>query len=157
MPALEEAPPFVPNLGERNPWREHDDPSESDLSNLQWRQVGPGRFAVTGTMYRTMSPDEFARGGGAAAIHGPGAMGGFATLLNSIVGGFGGAPGATGAPQPPRGEQDAQNAEGQGIPRSGSGTTPDGRRFTYTADARLYPRDANNPGPRMEPVGDLNK
>lgn len=162
MPALEEAPPFVPNFNERNPWREHNDPSESDLSNLQWRQVGPGRFAVTGTIHRTMSPDEFARGGGAAAIHGPGAMGGFAALLNSIVGGGGGGGGGgpfggAGAPQSPRGEHNAQDAEGQGMPRSGSGTTPDGHRFTYTAGARLYPRDANNPGPRMGPVDDLSK
>ena len=154
MPALEEAPPFVPNLNERNPWREHNDPSESDLSNLQWRQVGPGRFAVTGTMYRTMSPDEFARGGGAAAIHGPGAMGGFAALLNNIVGGaFGGA----GTPHPPPGAQNAQTTVGQDMPRSGSGTTPEGHRFTYTAGARLHPRDEFNQGPRIEPVGDLSK
>ncbi|KAF2650812.1 hypothetical protein K491DRAFT_608127 [Lophiostoma macrostomum CBS 122681] len=156
MPALEEAPAFVPNPNERNPWREHNDPSEADLSNLQWRQVGPGRFAVTGTMYRTVSPDEFARSAGAGGLHGPDAMGGFASLLNSIVGGMGGGLGGNGAPQPPPGQQDAQNASGQGNARSGSGTTPDGHRFTYTAGARLYPRDAENPGPRMEPVDDLN-
>jgi hypothetical protein len=46
-------------------------------------------------------------------------------------------------------EARGQGAEGQ--PRV---TTS---RFTYSGGARLFPRDANNPEPRMEPVDDITK
>ena len=156
MPALEEVPASLLNPNQRNPWRENDDPPEDDISNLQWTQVAPGRFAVRGTIHRTVSPADFARGG---AGNGPGALGGFASLLNNIVGG---ALGGAGAPQQqqaqgqPHGEQ-GQNPQAQNTSQTRSGTLPGGGRFTYTSGMRITPRDANNPGPYVQPVDELNK
>lgn len=154
MPSLESAPHDHP-LHHHNPWRNNDDPDEGDISNFQFRQLGPGRFAVTGTMYRTVSPADFGRGAG----NGPNTIGGFASLLNNIIGGVRSGQQNQGN-QGNQGNQENQGNQGEGgqsIPEARSGTTPGGHRFTYTAGARLYPRDANHPGPRMEPVDELNK
>lgn len=155
MPDLEDAPHahhFHP--AHLNPFagQGHDDPEEGDISGLQFRQLGPGRFAVTGTMYRAVSPSGQARNGGGAGNAAPGAIGGFASLLSNILGGGPGRP-----PPMEYGDHQNQGAEGQNSSEAGSGTTPGGHRFTYTAGARLYPRDADNPGPHMGPVDELNK
>ncbi|PSN71544.1 hypothetical protein BS50DRAFT_285410 [Corynespora cassiicola Philippines] len=154
MPSLEEAPRSMGhNYPQgRNPWAD-DDPDEADISNVQWRQLGPGRFNVT--MVRTLSPADLGRGGA-----GGGAIGGFAALLNNLIG--------SGRQQLDQGEHQHEHQQGEGQddregggdhhPRSnsGSGTLPGGNRFTYTASARLHPRDPDHPGPRLEPVDELN-
>jgi hypothetical protein len=153
MRSIEEAPPGTLHpFHNHNPWRDNnDDPEEGDISNFQFRQLGPGRYAMTGTMYRTVSPGNLNQGG--AGNPGAGAIGGFAAMLNSIIGG------ARAVPQNQDGQdgQGGQGAPGQGLPTSGFGQTPGGHRFTYTAGARLHPRDPNNPGPHIEPVDELNK
>lgn len=164
VPGLED-PPSHHTLHNHNPWRDSDDPEETDISNLQFRQLGPGRFAVTGTMYRTLSAADLGRAGGAG-----GAMGGFASMLNSILGGGRAQLPTTGLDQdlnPNQNQNQDQNQGSEGQAQnneetrgrtsgfSGSGTLPGGHRFTYT-NARLYPRDPEHPGPRVEPVDELN-
>jgi hypothetical protein len=155
MPPLENAPPHLHPLIHQNPWQGHaDDPDEGDISNLQFRQLGPGRFAVTGTMYRTVSPPTVGGAQGGAG----GNPGFIASLLGNIVGGNRGASAQHGN----HGNQTDQNNQGperQGTPGSlsGSGFLPGGSRFAYTAGARLYPRDANHPEAYVEPVDELNK
>lgn len=159
-PSLEEPPPHNhPLLAGHNPWRDHDDPEEGDISNLQFRQIGPGRFSVSATMYRTVSPTDLRHGAGAT-----GAMGGFAQMLNSIIGGGraqnqdqtqGQNQGQTQGTQGEGQDQNTGETRGPTMGLSGSGVLPGGHRFTYT-NARLYPRDAENPGPRVEPVDELN-
>ncbi|KAF2193201.1 hypothetical protein K469DRAFT_552121 [Zopfia rhizophila CBS 207.26] len=150
MPPLEERPPHLHPLFHHHPWRDNDDPEEGDLSNFQWRQTSPGTFAVTGTIYRTVSPSR-GGGGGNQNVQNP-LMNSFATMLNSIVGG--GRPGAQ------RQGQSDEAADGQATPGANSGpgigTAPGGHRFTYHSSARLYPRDPDHPGPRLEPVDELN-
>jgi E3 ubiquitin-protein ligase RNF115/126 len=149
MHLIDALPGILHLLHHYNLWRENnDDPEEGDISNFQFRQLGPGRFAMTGTMYRTVSPGNMNQGG--VGSPSPGAIGGFASMLNSIIGG------ARAMPQNQDG-QDGQGAQGQGMPTSGFGQTTGGHRFTYTAGARLHPRDPNNPGPHLEPVDELNK
>ncbi|KAF2109922.1 hypothetical protein BDV96DRAFT_229297 [Lophiotrema nucula] len=139
MPSLEEAPVGQPTQHE-NPFAGAGNQDGGD--RLQWRQLGPGRFAVTGTVYRTFSPSR--QGGGDGP---PNIMAGFQSMLNNIIGG---AAGGNQAAQP-------QGQEGQGTGSgSGSGTTPAGHGFRYTSNARLFPRDAEHPGPHMEPVDELN-
>ncbi|ORY07395.1 hypothetical protein BCR34DRAFT_20515 [Clohesyomyces aquaticus] len=156
-PSLEDIPPELHNLphdhplAHHNPFRDVNDPDEADISNLQFRQLGPGRFAVTGTMYRTVSPTRSGAGNPGA---GHPLMGSFASMLNSIVGG-------AGRPRPPEPTQGDPPPQAQEPPEgatlgSGSGATPAGHRFTYTSSARLAPRDPNSPGPHIEPVDELN-
>lgn len=151
MPSLEDPSPAPPGI--LNSLRgASDDPDEQDISNLQFRQVGPGRFAVTGTYVRTMPASPPPPGGN----HGTGLIGGVTSLLTSLIGG------GRNAQQDPTGAPNADSSTqnttgGQGTPgvASFSGTMPGGHRFTYTAGARLHPRDPNNPGPFVEPVDEL--
>ncbi|KAF2736741.1 hypothetical protein EJ04DRAFT_149695 [Polyplosphaeria fusca] len=122
MPDLEDHHPQHP-LHHHDPFQPADDPEEGDISRLQWRQVGPGRFSVTGTVYRTVSPHGQGRDDGGAN-----ALGGFASILNNMIGGA-----ARGQPAP----EDAVH------------------RFSYTSSARLAPRDAINPQAHMEPVDEM--
>ncbi|KAF2010280.1 hypothetical protein BU24DRAFT_413889 [Aaosphaeria arxii CBS 175.79] len=159
LPGLEEVPPYQDLV--HTPWldsvqnenrAQNNDPEEGDISNLQWRQVGPGRFAVTGTMYRTVSPHDLSGGGGGGRGGGldTGPIGGFAAMLNSIIGG-------ARLHQDVEGQDpNSQHQHTHAPQNTGSGTTADGHRFTYTAGARLYPRDANHPGPQIEPLDELN-
>ncbi|KAF2004695.1 hypothetical protein P154DRAFT_36530 [Amniculicola lignicola CBS 123094] len=141
MPDLEEAPAHLNPFAHHNPWRDAghdaDDPEETDISQLRYQQVAPGRFTVTGTVYRTMSPSGAGRGN-------PN-VGGFASMLNNIIGAQIGQMHTV----PPQNDE----AERQ---QSGSGTTPAGHRFHYQANARLFPRDANHAGPQIEPVDEMS-
>lgn len=156
MPSLEDPSPTLPP-GILNPLRgASDDPDEEDISRLQFRQVGPGRFAVTGTYVRTMPASPPPPPGGNP---GTGLLGGVASIISSLIGGGRNThQGPTGAPNADSSTQNPA-AGGQGTPgvASFSGTTPGGHRFTYTAGARLHPRDPNNPGPFVEPVDELQK
>ena len=141
----------------RNPWQT-DDPEEGDISNFHFTRTGPTRFNVQATITRSVSP-QGAQGGMA-----PGSIGGFMSMLNGLVG-------TAAQPQgqrPPQGQGDglfsgpnqnqeqsafneANNQGAQGQPQFRTG------RFTYHGGARLFPRDANNPQPRVEPVDDIAK
>jgi E3 ubiquitin-protein ligase RNF115/126 len=153
MPDLETPPNIHPH---HNPFGS-DDPDEGDISNLQFTQTAPGRYNVQATITRSVSPQQFRAAGGMA----PASIGGFMSMLNGLT---------RAATQPqgqqPRGQgeglfsvpnqnQSAFNeAQGQGAPGQPRVT---GSRFTYTGGARLFPRDGNNPEPRMEPVDDITK
>jgi E3 ubiquitin-protein ligase RNF115/126 len=147
MPELEPMGHHQHPLAHHNPWRDNDDPEEADISNWQMRPLGPHGFAVTATMHRTISPADYAPRG-----NGPNTVGGFASFLNSLIGGS----------QEAHQDQQNQNRaghgmQGQGMPASGFGTTPGGHRFSYTAGARVVPQNSDHPGPHMEPVDELNK
>ncbi|KAH4070529.1 hypothetical protein HBI56_138600 [Parastagonospora nodorum] len=131
-----------------------EDPDEGDISNLQFTQTAPGRFNVQATITRSVSPQEFRAAGGMA----PASIGGFMSMLNGLTRVAGQAQG-----QQQRGQGEGlfgqdqnqsafQEAQGQGAPGQPRVTAS---RFTYTGGARLFPRDANNPEPRMEPVDDI--
>lgn len=138
---------------------QHDDPEEADISNFAFTQTAPGRFNVQATITRSVSPQ--ALQGGMA----PGSIGGFMSMLTGLAGATatarpqGQQPGAQQGQQ--QGEQAGQN-DGQTAWQEASTTNEDGTttriragRFTYHGGARLYPRDANNPQPRIEPVDDI--
>jgi E3 ubiquitin-protein ligase RNF115/126 len=153
---LDEAPPH--QHAHHNPFGS-DDPDEGDISNLQFTQTAPGRFNVQATITRSVSPQQFRAAGGMA----PASIGGFMSMLNGLTRVAGQAQG-----QQERGQGEGlfsginqnQNqsafheAQGQGAPGLPRVTAS---RFTYTGGARLFPRDANNPEPRMEPVDDITK
>jgi E3 ubiquitin-protein ligase RNF115/126 len=143
-----------------NPYA-NDDPDEDDISNLQFTQTAPGRFNVQATITRSVSPQQYRAAGGMA----PASIGGFMSMLSGI----------TRAAGQVQGQQSRGQGEGlfsapnqnQNQNRSASeearGQGADGQprvqasRFTYTGGARLFPRDANNPEPRVEPVDDITK
>lgn len=139
IPSLEEAPRGVHS---HSGWAHADDPDEGDISTMRFQNIGPGRFQVSATIHRTISPVSLGPNG-----NGPNTLGGFTSFLTNIL---------QGARQ---GQQQNQTGENQGS--SGPAPNADGQphvhRFTYTAGARLHPRDANHPEPRMEPVDELNK
>jgi E3 ubiquitin-protein ligase RNF115/126 len=145
MHDIEAAPPPLHPFHDHNPWHTHDDPDEDDISNVRWRQLGPGRYAVSAT--RTISPRP---GGGIDAST---ALGPFAGLLNTIIGGATGMAAASnqGTRASPEGTEERTGASGMG-----SGITPGGHRFTYTSNARLEPRNADG-GPQVHPQDELNK
>lgn len=147
MPDLERA--------RHNPFAS-EDPDEGDISNLHFTQTAPGRFNVQATITRSVSPQEFRAAGGMA----PNSIGGFMSMLNGFARVAGQAQG-----QQQRGQGEGlfgqsqnqsafQEGQGQGVPGQPRVTAS---RFTYTGGARLFPRDANNPEPRMEPVDDITK
>lgn len=154
---------------QRNPWA-NDDPDEADISNFQFTPTGPGRFRVQATVTRSVSP-QVLQGGFA-----PASIGGFMSMLTGLAGAS-----AAGAarPQGQQQEQSQHQTQGQeegsfpglsqnqaqsafqeaqarsqsppGLPQFRTG------RFTYHGGARLFPRDANNPQPRVEPLDDITK
>lgn len=148
MPDLEQTPAHInPQLNlQHNPWQS-DDPEEGDISNVRYTQTAPGRFSLQATYTRSVSPQTAS-------------IGGFMNLLNGIVGTAVRPQGQTLGSSQPSGPTAGQNqnesafqeargqgAEGQNPLRTG--------RFTYHGGARLYPRDANNPQPHIEPVDNL--
>lgn len=155
MPDLEEAPS---HLRRSNPFA-NDDPEEGDISNLQFTQTAPGRYNVQATITRSVSPQQFRAAGGLA----PGSIGGFMSMLNGLTRAAVGQQGQQPQGQQQRGQGEglfssAQQDQGQNQERSQSadgGPRIHASRFTYTGGARLFPRDANNPEPRMEPVDDI--
>jgi E3 ubiquitin-protein ligase RNF115/126 len=155
MPDLEEAPRY--SHPHHNPFA-NDDPDEGDISNLHFTQTAPGRFNVQATITRSVSPQQFRAAGGMA----PASIGGFMSMLNGLTRAAaqpsgqqarGQGEGLFSAPnQNQTHDQSAfQAAQGQGQPNIQTS------RFTYHGGARLFPRDANNPEPRMEPVDDITK
>jgi E3 ubiquitin-protein ligase RNF115/126 len=150
MPDLERAPP--PYLSPHQNLSANDDPDETDISNFNFVQVGPGRFNVQATITRSVSPQ------GLGAANAPGSIGGFMSMLNGLTRAAvqGQAPGQ-GQPQGQgeglfsgAGQSAYQEAQGQGPPGMNTG------RFTYHGGARLAPR-ADGPGMRVEPVDDISK
>lgn len=151
MPGLEEHPPPIPP--QFNPWQS-DDPDDSDISNFHFTQTAPGRFNVQATFTRSVSPQ--ALQGGMA----PASIGGFMSMLNGLAGAAGRAQGqqrgqreglfsGTNPAQSQSAFQESRGPGTEGQPQIRTG------RFTYHGGARLYPRDANNPEPRIEPVDDI--
>ncbi|KAF2639548.1 hypothetical protein P280DRAFT_39797 [Massarina eburnea CBS 473.64] len=139
LPSLEEALHNHPPL-DHNPWRDNDDPEEADISAMRFQPIGPGRFHVQATIHRTISPTQFIPGG-------TGGMGAFQSFLTNLVAG------AVPAQDRGRERDQSQETDGQSESRAASGGSPHVHRFTYSA---LHPRDDNHPGPRLEPVDDLN-
>jgi E3 ubiquitin-protein ligase RNF115/126 len=157
MPDLED-----PHLHPRHNPFASDDPEEGDISNLHFTQTAPGRYNVQATITRSVSPRQFTAAGGMGA---QASIGGFLSMLNGL----------TRAAVPPAGQQPRGQGEGlfsgpdrnqnqnQSAFHEARGLDEQGQprvhasRFTYTGGARLYPRDANNPEPRMEPTDDVNK
>lgn len=164
MPDLAENPTHADPR--RNPWQA-DDPDEGDISNLQFTQTAPGRFNVQATITRSVSPQQFRAAGGLA----PGSIGGFMSMLTGLAGA---AARGQGQSPPPQGqgaglfsgpnqnqEQNSDQNQSAFQEARSSNSSPGPQfhtaRFQYHGGARLYPRDANNPEPRMEPVDDITK
>ncbi|KAF2456234.1 hypothetical protein BDY21DRAFT_372834 [Lineolata rhizophorae] len=135
------------------------DPEEDDLNRFTIRRTGPGNFTLSGTFVRSIPPR--ARSPGGSAHDMPPGMAGiannFGTMLQSILGGapnqqrppdMGSPPPQGGAAGDERGSPPPPDAGGGGGGNGGGG------RFAYTTH-RLYPRDANNPQPQMQPVDEL--
>ncbi|KAH8723648.1 hypothetical protein GQ44DRAFT_620018, partial [Phaeosphaeriaceae sp. PMI808] len=139
MPNLEDAlPPHRP----QNPWA--DDPDEGDISDLHFTQTAPGSFNVRATITRSVSPTEFRAAGGM----GPASIGGLMSMLSGIA--------RAGAQQQLQQGQDPDQSQAAGQETRSEGTEGQTRaRFIYHGGARLHPRDANNPEPRIEPVDDI--
>jgi E3 ubiquitin-protein ligase RNF115/126 len=153
MPDLDEA---MPGLGFHPP-HAHEDPEEDDISNLQFRQTAPGRFNVQATITRSVSPQQFRAAGGMA----PASIGGFMSMLTGLAAGQAQGQQARGPPVGPfsRPNQNQNRSASEDTRGQGADGQPrvHASRFTYTGGARLYPRDANNPEPRVEPVDDITK
>lgn len=151
MPDLEEAPPHAHPL--TNPWAT-DDPDEGDISNVQLTQTAPGRINLRATFTQSVSPQQYRAAGGVA----PASVGGFMQMLSGIAGAAtrqqGQGQGLFSGPDPNQGQSAFNEARSQG----GDGQ-PQIRatRFAYHGGARLYPRDANNPEPHIEPVDEITK
>ncbi|KAL6704925.1 hypothetical protein ACN47E_007470 [Coniothyrium glycines] len=160
MPDLDQVPPH--QHAHHNPWATNDDPDEGDISNVQFTPTGPGRFRVQATVTRSVSPQQLQ--GGLA----PASLGGFMSMLTGLAGAaVGGAARPVGqqpgqeqgaglfsGPNPSQNQSAFQEAQARSQSPPGQ---PEFRtsRFTYTGGARLYPRDANNPQPHLEPVDDI--
>jgi hypothetical protein len=146
-------------IEENNDPRDND-PEEDDIDNFRFTQTAPGRFNVQATITRSVSPQQLHAAGGIGA----GSIGGFMSMLNNL----------TGTALRPQGQQQGQ---GEGL-YPGHGQNQDQNqsqsafqearnqspgpqfhtaRFQYHSGARLFPRDANNPEPRIEPVDDITK
>lgn len=161
MPSLEDTDPHS-LLHDHNPFRAHDeddDPEEEDISQMRFQNTrlqntGPGTYRITATMSQTIPLNPAALGNNGM---GPTSIGGIASFLTNLMQAGLGQP-----PQPPQQpHEQAESGDGQGgsAPRSGPDSNPNVHRhtFSYTSGARLHPRDSNNPGPRLEPVDELNK
>jgi E3 ubiquitin-protein ligase RNF115/126 len=165
MPDLEEAPPHAhPHA---NPWAS-DDPAEGDISNVQFIQTAPGRINLRATFTQSVTPEQFRAAGGVA----PASIGGFMSMLNGIAGAAVRAQGQQPQGQPPQGQGQGQGlfsgpnqnqTQDQSAFNEARSQGADGQpqiratRFAYHGGARLYPRDANNPEPHIEPVDDITK
>lgn len=141
MPSLEETGGDYTRRTQ-NPFREDDDdPPEQDISAMRVQNVGPGRFQVSATIHRTISPAALAQGGN--SLNG---MDRATTFLAELMRN-------RGLAQP---QAEAGDGSGGSAPRQGHDGGPHVHRFTYSSNARLTPRDGDNPGPRQPPVDDLN-
>ncbi|OJD34482.1 ring finger domain protein [Diplodia corticola] len=152
----EEANPFALH----NPWNAPD-PEEGVPEPIQGafppgirlQRNGPNSYSITGTWSTSF-------GGARSPLENQGEFGepnafvnplfrNFASMMQGIAGG---------QPRANHGEQEHGESEGQPgssareETRSGSGP-----HYTYTSTARLFPRDANNPGPHVEPTDSLHE
>ena len=152
--------PNLDTLHAHDPWAgEAPDPDEGDIQHVEWN--GPGGIHFSRTSY-TSSPGMTRSGRGPP--NDPFAL--FQTVTQMMAGSQGLRDGID-----RRGGMDRPNGRGMGYgppsTHSSSGRAPrsplqegpsiqpfDGRN-TYTATARLYPRDANNAQPRTLPVDDI--
>jgi len=139
-----------------------EDPEEDDISNVRFTQTAPGRYNVQATITRSVSPQQFRAAGGMA----PNSIGGFMSMITGLTGAAMRAQGQ----QPPQGQgaglfsgpnqnQDQNREPNQSGPDEARSSSPGSQfrttRFHYHAGARMYPRDSNNPEPRLEPVDDI--
>ncbi|OCK84299.1 hypothetical protein K432DRAFT_389635 [Lepidopterella palustris CBS 459.81] len=162
---LPDLPPLLHPFHNHQPWRVMPDPDEGDVNQIQWRQNGPHSFSVTGTIYRSYTPNQHG-GNEAGHDHDPPPLMGFANIVQNIIGaGIGGG-------QRQTQEEANQTAGGEATPGTPAapGATPNpqpnpnhqqggfagGPRFHYHQTARLFPRDANNAQPHLEPVDDMH-
>jgi E3 ubiquitin-protein ligase RNF115/126 len=143
LPSLEEAPPNLHPLHNHNPWRDDDDdPEEADISSMRFQPTGPGRFHVQATISRTISPTQLFGGGGNELNP----MGAFQSFLTNMIQGA----------QPQDQEHDL-GGDGQSESRPAGRGMPQVHRFTYSSNGDLHPREDGRPGPRPEPVDDINR
>ncbi|KAF2127542.1 hypothetical protein P153DRAFT_294879, partial [Dothidotthia symphoricarpi CBS 119687] len=162
MPDMEEPPLHIlenlPQNLSHNPWQ-NDDPEEGDISNFRFSQTAPGRYNVQATLTRSVSPQQMITGTA------PGPIGGFMQMLTNLARVSGQPPSQQRAQGQGRGEGLSGQTDGQSHSayeearsqnEGGDSSLPRSGRFTYHGGARLYPRDANNPEPRMEPVDDIS-
>jgi E3 ubiquitin-protein ligase RNF115/126 len=136
----------------------HDDPEEDDISNLQFRQTAPGRFNVQATITRSVSPQQFRAAGGMA----PATIGGFMSMLTGLAAGQvqgqqTRGPSVGPFSRPNQNQNRSFSEETRSSERANGQPRVHASRFTYTGGARLYPRDANNPEPHVEPVDEITK
>ncbi|KAF1952318.1 hypothetical protein CC80DRAFT_422676 [Byssothecium circinans] len=140
LPSLEEASPGRHPLHDHNPWQDTDDPDEDDISQMRFQPMGPGRFHVQATIHRTISPAQFGDAGAGLTT-----IGAFQSFLTNLM---------QGARE--QDQERSQGGDGQSESRPAEEGAPHFHRFTYSSNARLHPRDGDHPGPRLEPVDDLN-
>ncbi|GME42725.1 Zinc finger RING-type protein [Neofusicoccum parvum] len=141
---------------QHNPWNAPDPeegvPDEAGIPpGIRLQRNGPNSYSITGTWSTSF-------GGPRGQTHTHGNVGDPNALVNPLFRNFAQMmQGITGAP-PPRGEQQ----QGQGETQPGSSAREEtragsGSHYTYTSTARLFPRDANNPGPHVEPTDSLHE
>ncbi|KAK7725639.1 hypothetical protein SLS57_003704 [Botryosphaeria dothidea] len=140
-----------------NPWNAPDpeegvpDPSQGLPPGLRLQRNGPNSYSITGT-WSTSFGGPRGQGQTHATFGEPNAFvnplfRNFASMMQGIAGGA------------PRAQQEEQQGQGEGQPGSSSREetrSGGGPRYTYTSTARLFPRDANNPGPHVEPTDSLH-
>ncbi|KAI9696835.1 MAG: hypothetical protein M1836_005197 [Candelina mexicana] len=161
------APSLSPHpFHDHDPWADDvPDPEEGDVSRVEYSS-GPGGVTVTRTMFRSSTP---IMGRGRNGPNSPTSpiIENFTTMLQGILGPQAGLTQRRPGPHSPRPSSSAERGfpapysplqEGPGRPGLGDIPPPGmaGGRFAYNSTARLWPRDANNPQPRIEPVDDLH-
>ena len=148
------------HLQHHNPWTEDvGDPDEGDIDQLVHGSSPDGSMQFTRITYRSTP----ARGLGQGNMD-PASM----PVMNDfqrMIHGFLGQPGPGFAPSRPQATSpmalDAFGAPGRSVgPFSpalfpGAGPPRVAGQFTYTSGGQLWPRDANNAQPAVDPVGDL--
>ncbi len=149
------------------PWGEPPDPEDGNIDHFEWRSNGPGNFTISGTVYRNVNgpPAGMPPGLPPAHVGQHPIFQDFSTMLRNITGNNLRPPAQT-----PDGPNNNNHNDNSNHHRSSSmpgrpealrhgGQTENGPgggpRFTYSSTARLFPRDANHPQPRFEPVDDL--
>ncbi|KAF2135562.1 uncharacterized protein K452DRAFT_172908 [Aplosporella prunicola CBS 121167] len=137
-----------------NPWTAPD-PDES-VPNMpagfHLQRNGPNSYAITGTWSTTFGGPGNNPGGQPPANPLNPLLRNFTSMMQGITG-------ATAPRSPPHGEQhEDQHQEGHTEPGAAREETRHGAgpRYTYTSTARLFPRDANSPGPHVPPTDDLH-
>ncbi|KAI9718557.1 MAG: hypothetical protein M1812_004008 [Candelaria pacifica] len=151
-------------LHDHDPWADDiPDPDEGDISRVEYSS-GPNGITIARATFRSSTPFT---GRGRTGPNSPTSpiIDNFTSMLQGMLGPQGGPPQRRpGPPSPmPSGPRafsppSSPLQEGPGRPGLGGEAQPGmaRSRFAYNSTARLWPRDANNPQPRMEPVDDLH-